>query len=83
LTALGLAALAPGGGLCAVAPDFGPMMLGRVLCGAGFVLGTIYMTKMIVDWFAGREIATGMAILVMSWPLGIAMGQAVTPGLPP
>ena len=75
LAALGLAALALGGGLCAVAPGFGPMMLGRVLCGAGFVLGTIYMTKMIVDWFAGREIATAMAILVMSWPFGIAMGQ--------
>lgn len=75
LVALGLAALALGAGVCAVAPGFGPMMLGRVLCGAGFVLGTIYMTKMIVDWFTGREIATAMAILVMSWPFGIAMGQ--------
>jgi len=30
---------------------------------------------MVVDWFAGREIATAMAVLVMSWPFGIAMGQ--------
>jgi predicted MFS family arabinose efflux permease len=75
LVALGMAALALGGGLCAIAHGFGPMMLGRILCGVGFVLGTIYMTKMVVDWFAGKEIATAMAVLVMSWPFGIAMGQ--------
>jgi predicted MFS family arabinose efflux permease len=75
LVALGMAALALGGGLCAIAHGFGQMMLGRMLCGVGFVLGTIYMTKMIVDWFAGKEIATAMAVLVMSWPFGIAMGQ--------
>jgi MFS family permease len=30
---------------------------------------------MVADWFEGREIATAMSILVMSWPFGIAMGQ--------
>ena len=75
LVALGLASLALGAGVCATATAFGPMTFGRVLCGVGFVVCTIFMTKMIVDWFAGREIATAMAILVMSWPFGIAMGQ--------
>ncbi|MDP1749748.1 MAG: MFS transporter [Reyranella sp.] len=75
LVALGLASLALGGGLCATATGFGPMTVGRVLCGIGFVICTIFMTKMTVDWFAGREIATAMAVLVMSWPFGIAMGQ--------
>ena len=75
LVALGLASLALGAGLCAVATGFGPITAGRALCGVGFVVCTIFMTKMIVDWFAGREIATAMAILVMSWPFGIAMGQ--------
>lgn len=75
LIALGLVSLALGGGLCATATGLGPMMFGRVLCGVGFVVGTIYMTKVIVDWFAGREIATAMAVVVMSWPFGIAMGQ--------
>ena len=32
---------------------------------------------MVADWFAGREIATAMAVLVMSWPFGIAMGQVM------
>ncbi|MDI1285218.1 MAG: MFS transporter [Reyranella sp.] len=75
LVALGLASLALGGGLCAVATGFGPMTVGRILCGVGFVVCTIFMTKMIVDWFAGCEIATAMAVLVMSWPFGIAMSQ--------
>ncbi len=75
LVALGLASLALGAGLCAAATGFGSMTVGRVLCGVGFVVCTIFMTKMIVDWFAGREIATAMAVLVMSWPFGIAMGQ--------
>ena len=30
---------------------------------------------MVADWFAGKELATAMGALVMSWPFGIAMGQ--------
>jgi MFS family permease len=45
------------------------------LCGAGFVLCSIFYTKMTADWFAGRELATAMAVLVTSWATGIAMGQ--------
>src|SRR5438445_330409 len=43
--------------------------------GVGFVVSTLYFTKMVADWFAGHQLATAMAILVMSWPFGIAMGQ--------
>jgi predicted MFS family arabinose efflux permease len=75
LVALGLLCLALGGALSAIADGFAVLALGRLLCGAGFVLSTLYLTKMVADWFAGRELATAMAILVMSWPFGIAMGQ--------
>jgi len=75
LVAAGLAALALGGGVAAAADEFGLLALGRLLCGVGFVVTTIFFTKMVVDWFAGRELATAMAVLVMSWPFGIAMGQ--------
>src|SRR5206468_11678903 len=77
LVALGLAALALGGGVAAAADGFAVLAVGRLLCGAGFVLTTIYFTKMTADWFAGRELATAMAVLVMSWPGGIALGQVV------
>lgn len=75
LVTSGLLLLALGGVCSALADGFGLMAVGRLLSGVGFVFSTIFFTKMIVDWFAGRELATAMAILVMSWPLGIAMGQ--------
>lgn len=77
LIASGLLALALGGAADAVAHGFGLFAIGRLLCGAGFVFSTIFFAKMVADWFAGREIATAMAVLVMSWPFGIAMGQVV------
>jgi predicted MFS family arabinose efflux permease len=75
LITIGLLALAAGGALSAQAHGFGLLAAGRLLCGAGFVVGTLYFTKMTADWFSGRELATAMSIMVMSWPFGIAMGQ--------
>ncbi len=75
LSGLGLVALALGGLVSGLAPDTWLIALGRALSGAGFLLSTLYFTKMTADWFSGKEIATAMSILVMSWPFGIAMGQ--------
>ncbi len=75
LAGLGLGALALGGGLSAMAAEPVGIGFGRVVSGAGFLFATLYFTKMAADWFEGREIATAMSILVMSWPFGIAMGQ--------
>ena len=36
------------------------LAIARTLCGVGFVFGTIYLTKMLADWFAGKELATAM-----------------------
>ena len=46
---------------------------GRLIAGAGGVVLSVQMTKMVTDWFAGKEIATAMAIFVNSWPAGIAV----------
>jgi predicted MFS family arabinose efflux permease len=75
LVSASLLFLALGGACAALAHGFGLLAMGRLLCGVGFVLSTIYFAKMVADWFAGRELATAMAVLVMSWPFGIAMGQ--------
>jgi len=75
LAALGLGALALGGAVSSMADGPNTIGLGRTLSGAGFLFATLYFTKMVADWFEGREIATAMSILVMSWPFGIAMGQ--------
>ncbi|MCL5776360.1 MFS transporter [Limibaculum sp. FT325] len=77
LAGLGLGALALGGALSATAGELAGIGFGRILSGAGFLFATLYFTKMTADWFEGREIATAMSILVMSWPFGIAMGQVV------
>ncbi|WP_223427125.1 MFS transporter [Tateyamaria pelophila] len=75
MVVLGLGALAFGGLVSAGAVDSWTIGAGRVLAGIGFLFATLYLTKMVADWFQGREIATAMSLLVMSWPFGIAMGQ--------
>jgi predicted MFS family arabinose efflux permease len=75
LVAIGLVAIAAGGLLAAVSTDLETLAAARLVSGAGFVVCSLYFTKMTADWFAGRELATAMAVVVMSWPFGIAMGQ--------
>ncbi|WP_299354328.1 MFS transporter [uncultured Shimia sp.] len=75
MVVLGLCALALGGTASSLATDSWVIGMGRLFAGAGFLFTTLYFTKMVADWFEGREIATAMSILVMSWPFGIAMGQ--------
>ena len=40
------------------------------LCSLNYIFA-----KVLIDWFEGKELATAMSVLVMSWPFGIAMGQ--------
>ena len=54
---------------------------GRLVAGAGGVMLSVQMTKMLTDWFAGREIATAMAIFVNSWPAGIAISLLTLPAI--
>ncbi len=75
MAVFGLMALAAGGLVSALAGGATGIGAGRVIAGAGFLIANVYCTKMVADWFDGREIATAMSIFVMSWPVGIAMGQ--------
>jgi len=77
LASLGMALLAAGGFIAAFADSTTQIGAGRIVCGAGFVISTIYFAKMTTDWFAEYEIATAMGLLVMTWPLGIAAGQII------
>ena len=52
---------------------------GRLIAGTGGVLLNVQMTKMVADWFAGKEIATAMAIFVNSWPAGVALSLLTLP----
>ena len=59
--------------------SWGWQIAGRLVAGAGGVLLNVQMTKMVTDWFAGREIATAMAVFVNSWPAGIALSLLILP----
>jgi MFS family permease len=62
-----------GGLVMAFGVGWPAQLSGRLLAGFGGVLLNVLMSKMVTDWFAGREIATAMAIYVNSWPFGIAI----------
>ncbi len=49
-------------------------VVGRLISGTGAVLLNVVATKMVIDWFAGREIRTAIGIMLASWPFGLALG---------
>ncbi|MCJ2115059.1 MFS transporter [Methylobacterium sp. J-001] len=57
-----------------------PMLFaGRIISGAGGVLLNVVLTRMVTDWFAGRDAVLAFSIFVASWPLGIALGLVTLP----
>jgi predicted MFS family arabinose efflux permease len=70
----GLALMALGGGLMGLGSSFATAVAGRIVSGTGAVLLTVLISKMVTDWFAGREIVTAMSIVIVSWPFGLAVG---------
>lgn len=81
-TTIGALLLMTAGSLVmAVTEVWGWQMAGRLASGAGGVLLTVQLTKMGTDWFAGKEIATAMAIFVNSWPAGVAISLLVLPAI--
>lgn len=75
----GLALMVLGGAIMAFVPSWAGQIVGRLVAGVGGVLLNVLMSKMVTDWFAGREIATAMAVFVNSWPVGIAAALVVLP----
>ena len=63
----------------ALSPSWFMQIAGRLVSGAGGVVFNVQMTKMVAEWFAGREIATAMAIYINSWPAGIALSLVFLP----
>jgi MFS family permease len=68
-----------GGIVTVVWSDWNAQLIGRLVAGAGGVMLSVVMTKMVVDWFSGRETATAMAVYLNSWPAGIALALLVLP----
>jgi MFS family permease len=63
----------------ALADSWGWQIAGRLVAGAGAVLLNVQLTKIVADWFSGKEIATAMAIFVSSWPVGLGLSLLTLP----
>jgi MFS family permease len=69
----GLALMVAGALITAWSSTFLVASVGRTLSGAGFVVANTVFAKMIADWFAGKELATAMAVMLTAWPVGIGL----------
>lgn len=76
VVAAGLALMAVGAALTAASETFAMACVGRAVSGAGGILMNILLAKMVADWFAGRELATAMGVMLTSWPVGIGLAVA-------
>ncbi|MEH6526531.1 MAG: MFS transporter [Sneathiella sp.] len=79
-----LLAMAFGGFLCGMAEDYSTLWIGRLISGFGAIGINVAMSKIVIDWFAGKEINTAMAIFLSGFPVGIALalvslGHLATP----
>src|SRR6185503_785846 len=81
VVAAGLALMLAGSLAMAASDAWSWQIAGRLIAGSGGVLLNVLMTKMLTDWFAGREIATAMAIFVNSWPAGLAISLLTLPAI--
>ncbi len=77
----GLLLMTAGGLVMATSGSWELQVTARLAAGVGGVILNVLMTKMVADWFAGKEIASAMGIFVNSWPVGIALALIALPGL--
>ncbi len=77
--AAGLVLMILGGIIFALSASYGTAFAGRLVSGIGAVLFNLVLTKMVTDWFAGREIITAMGVILASWPFGIATALIIEP----
>jgi predicted MFS family arabinose efflux permease len=58
------------------ADGFTMLAAGRLISGAGAVIQSIFLVKMITEWFGEGEVITATAIMLTGWPTGIAIALA-------
>lgn len=81
LASAALALMAGGGAVVGLSHAYAIAFAGRLAAGIGSALLNIALTKMVTDWFAERGLVLAMGIVLASWPLGIAAGLFLQPGL--
>lgn len=77
VTLAALALMATGGAILGLSDSYTLAVLGRLLSGIGGAVFSVVMTKMLTDWFAGREIVAALGIFINSWPVGIGLALLI------
>ncbi len=77
----GLALMTAGGVISALGTSYAMLVAGRAITGVGVVLQFVLMTKMLSDWFKGRELVFAMSLYLNGWPIGIGLALITQPGL--
>jgi MFS family permease len=73
LVLLGFALMTLGGWVSGAGDPYGMLVAGRAITGIGVVLQFVLMTKMLTDWFGGRNLVLAMALYLNGWPIGIGI----------
>lgn len=66
--------MALGALLIAWSSDRDGLYLGRIVAGIGGTIFNVILTKMVTEWFLGKELVLALSIMLTAWPIGIAMG---------
>ncbi len=77
LVLVGLALMSAGGLWLAFAGSPVEASVARIVGGAGAVMLNVLVTKMVADWFEGKERLLAMSILINAWPIGIGIALLV------
>lgn len=73
MSGFGLLLMIVGGTILGLSDSYGLAVVGRVVSGIGAVSFNVVLTKMVTDWFIGREIRTALGVMLSTWPFGIAL----------
>jgi nitrate/nitrite transporter NarK len=76
---IGIALMIAGGLMMVLASTWPLQIAARLVAGAGGILLNVLMSKMVTDWFAGKEIDTAMAVFGNAAPVGIALALILLP----
>lgn len=73
----GLALMTLSGLVLGHVDHFAVALAARIVGGVGGTIVVLVATKMVTDWFDGREIVLAMSILQMSWPFGAMLALPI------
>ena len=81
LLMIGAVTMIIGGVVMGMADTPRALFTGRLITGVGGTIFNVILTKMVTDWFAGKEIVTALAVMLTAWPIGISLGLLTQGGI--